>query len=259
MTTITLLSAKGSPGVTTAVVGLSLAWSGTTHGRRVIAVDADPAGGDTAAGVLRAALDAPAGMLALAASRGIDPVEAIDASAVALSADGAARVLPGVPDGARSGALPLAWDVLTAAAPMLEEHGVDLLVDAGRVDRAHPWITGADIAVLVVRPTLPAVAAARRFVIGWPVETTPLELLVVESASAYSNAEVATAVGLPLLGAIAFDPRSAAVHSDGAPPARGFERSAYARSLRRVAADLGQRALHLDVPLATTGAVDVRG
>lgn len=259
MATITLLSAKGSPGVTTTTVALALAWSAATNGHRVLAVDADPVGGDTAAGVLRASLDAPAGMLSLAAARGADPAEAVDASAVPLSEDGAARLLPGIPDGARSRALPLAWDVLTAAAPTLRDQGIDLLVDAGRVDGAHPWITGADVLVLVVRPTLPAVAAARRLVGAWPNAASALHVLVVESPATYTSAEVAAALGLPLVGAIDFDPRAATVHSEGAAPPRGFERSGYARSIRRVAAALARLAVDQPGVTAHSGVVDVRG
>ena len=52
MATFTVLSAKGSPGVSTLAVGLALAWAGAAPGRKALAVDADPIGGDFAAGVL---------------------------------------------------------------------------------------------------------------------------------------------------------------------------------------------------------------
>jgi Flp pilus assembly CpaE family ATPase len=52
---------------------------------------------------------------------------------------------------------------------------------------------------------------------------------------------VATAVGLPLQGVVPFDPVHARVHAEGATPARSFGRSAYARSLQQVAADVAAR------------------
>jgi MinD-like ATPase involved in chromosome partitioning or flagellar assembly len=243
--TISLLSAKGSPGVTTATVALTMAWSTANPGRRALAVDADPIGGDTAAGVLRGAVPTRAGILALATARGIDLQEALDAACVHLRADGSARLLPGIPDQARAGAIPLAWDVLADLRADLHHQRADVLVDAGRVDRAlgSAWLADSDLAVLVVRPTLAAVMAAHRFVEAWPFAGVPLHLLVVTAESPYGVAEVGEAVGTPLLGAVAFDPASARVHSEGAHPGRGFERSDYARSVRRVARDLGALAI----------------
>lgn len=246
MATISLLSAKGSPGVTTATVALTMAWSTANPGRRALAVDADPIGGDTAAGVLRGAVPTNAGILPLATARGIDMQEALDAACVHLRADGSARLLPGIPDQARAGAIPLAWDVLAELRADLHHQGADVLVDAGRVDRAalgSAWLADSDLAVLVVRPTLAAVMAAHRFVEAWPFAGVPLHLLVVTAESPYGVAEVGEAVGTPLLGAVAFDLASARVHSEGAHPGRGFERSEYARSVRRVAGDLGALAI----------------
>ncbi len=256
MATISLLSAKGSPGVTTATVALTMAWSTAHPGRSALAVDADPIGGDTAAGVLRGAVPPSAGILPLATARGIDAHDALDAACVHLRADGSARVLPGVPDQARAAAIPLAWDVVSELRADLHHAGVDILVDAGRVERASlgaGWLADSDMAVLLVRPSLAAVMAAHRFAAGWPLGAVPLYLLVIDAESPYGVAEVGDAVGAPLLGAIAFDPASARVHSEGANPGRGFERSEYARSLRRVAGDLGARAiaradLHLPAP-----------
>lgn len=246
MATISLLSAKGSPGVTTATVALTMAWSTVHPGRRALAVDADPIGGDFVAGVLRGAVPTSAGILPLATSRAIDAHDALDSACVHLRADGSARVLPGVPDEARAAALPLAWDVLAEVRADLHHAGDDVLVDAGRVDRGAlgaAWLADSDVAVLLVRPTLAAVMAAHRFVAAWPLAGVPLHLLVVEARSPYRMEEVAQAVGLPLVGAVAFDPASARVHCEGAAPARGFERSEYARSVRRIATDLGTLAI----------------
>jgi MinD-like ATPase involved in chromosome partitioning or flagellar assembly len=256
MATISLLSAKGSPGVTTTTVALTMAWSTVHPGRRAVAVDADPIGGDTAAGVLRGAVPTSAGVLPLATARGIDPQDALDSACVLLRADGSARVLPGVPDEARSAALPLAWDVLADLRADMHHAGTDVLVDAGRVDRAAlgaAWLADSDLTILLVRPSLAAVMAAHRFAADWPLAGVPLHLVVVDAESPYGTAEVGEAVGAPLLGVVAFDPVSARVHSEGANPVRGFERSEYARTVRRVASDVGALAvaradLHLPAP-----------
>jgi hypothetical protein len=248
MSAFCLLSAKGSPGVTTTTVGLSLVWAAVT-GRRALVLDADPCGGDTAAGILRGSAPPNAGMLALATSRQLPAVEAIEAASVALDGDGCAQLVSGVPDGARAAALPLAWDRVVGSAAALEASRIDVLVDAGRHDPtrpAGPWLGEAGLAILVVRPTLPAVAAAHRLGAAWtapesPTEGVPLELVVVEAPSPYRAREVASAVGLPLLGVLPHQPEHARVHSEGAAPGRGFARSAYVRALHQLARDLGDR------------------
>lgn len=245
MALISLLSAKGSPGVTTATVGLTMAWRGAHPDRGALALDFDPIGGDTAGGVLRGAVSASAGILPLATARDMDPHDALDMASVHLRADGSARLVPGVPDEARAAALPLAWDVISEVRADLHQGGTDVLVDAGRVDRAGlraPWLADADLAALIVRPTLPAVIAAHRLSAQWPAQRTPLHLVVVDGGSPYTTNEVAAAVGLPLLGVVPFDPASARVHSEGATPGRGFERSEYARCVRHLAAGLGAAA-----------------
>jgi hypothetical protein len=244
--TISLLSAKGSPGVTTTTVALTLAWSRAHPGRAGLMVDADPIGGDCAAGVLRGAAPATAGVLPLATARDLDSHAALDAAAVDLRADGSARIVPGVPDEARAAALPLAWDIVAEVRADLHHQGRDVLVDAGRVDRAGlaaPWLADSDLAVLLLRPSLAAVLAAHRFVSQWPLSGVPLHVLVVDAPSPYRGAEVADAVGAPLAGVIAFDAAAARVHSEGAAPGRGFERSGYARTVHRTAVDVGALAL----------------
>jgi hypothetical protein len=186
-------------------------------------------------------------MLALAAARGVPASAAIASASVPLRADGAARLIPGVPDAARAGALSLAWDHLVEARDALEADQVDVLVDAGRVPPLvpTPWVDRADLVLLVVRPTLPAVTAAHRWVATRrPTQAgaVPVGLVVVESPSPYRAHEVADAVGLPLHGVVSFDPARARVHAEGVPAGRGFARSAYARSIQRVAADTAARA-----------------
>lgn len=246
MATVTLMSAKGSPGVSALTVGLALAWSHAQPGRSALAIDADAAGGDFAAGILGGALPAGSGIIPLATSRDVDAGAAVAGAAVHLREDGSARLIAGVPDSSRAGALALAWDRIAAARPDLDGSRTDVLVDAGRVDLSRspaPWVEEADLALLVVRPSLPAVAAAHRFVLGWTaaVGATPsLELVVVDAPSAYRPGEVAAAIGLTCRAVIPFDPVHARVHSEGLAPGRAFGRSGYARSIAGLAQGLAR-------------------
>ena len=245
MTIITLLSAKGAPGVTTATVALGLAWSGVHPGRSALVIDADTAGGDTAAGVLRGTAPAHAGVLPLATARGISARQAVDSASVHLRADGSARLVPGVPDRARSAALGLAWDTISQQLDELADEGCDVLVDAGRVDVSAPvapWIAQSDLVLLATLSNLPSALAAHQFAAAWNCPHVPLHLLVVDSESPYRPVEVSEAVGVGLIGVLPFDQRNARVHSEGVVPPRGFERSGYVRGVQRVAADLGASA-----------------
>jgi MinD-like ATPase involved in chromosome partitioning or flagellar assembly len=247
--TVTFVSAKGSPGASTLAVALALSWAPMLPGRSALAVDADPAGGDFAAGILGGAVQPSAGMLPLATSRGVVSAEAVSRATVHLRRDGTAGLIPGVPDSTRSAALSLAWDALVDARGHLDESRTDLLVDGGRVDLLgpiSPWLTDTDLVLLVVRPTLPAVAAAHRFVANWSTpgartSATPLEAVIVAAPSPYPAGEVAAAVGVPCRAVIEFDPAAARVHSEGEAPPRGFGRSGYVRSVEGLAAGLGAR------------------
>lgn len=237
MAVIAVVSAKGSPGATTTMVALTRAWARAHRGRRAIGIDFDPSGGDVAAGALAGTAPGAAGVLALATRRKDAACPTVESAAVALDSDRAAALVPGVPDAARAGAIPLAWDVLSEALPELAGDGVDLIIDGGRLDGSAPvprWLEAADRVLLVVRASLPWVNAAHRLAHACPAPARAA-LVVVEAPSPYSPREVARAVGLPLLGAIPHDPRSAAVHSDGTTPARGYGRNPFARAIEQLA------------------------
>jgi Flp pilus assembly CpaE family ATPase len=128
----------------------------------------------------------------------------------------------------------------------LAGEGCDVLVDAGRVDGSAPiapWIAQSDLALLVTRPNLPSVLAAHQFATSWKCPQVPLNLVVVASESPYRPTEVSEAVGVGLIGVLPFDQRNARVHSEGVVPPRGFERSGYARSVHRLAAEVGAAAM----------------
>lgn len=241
MAVISVVSAKGSPGATVTALGLALAWPGVAPGRRALVVDADPVGGDMGAGILRGSVPGDRGMLALGASREQASLDLIERYSVDLTADGTVRVLPGIPDSARMTALHLATDRLRACGTELRMAGVDLVVDAGRVDPEAgmgPWIEHSDRVLLVLRPTLPSVRAARALVSAWGPIRVPLDMVLVSSPSPYGPVDVARAVAARRLHEVAFDARSARVYSDGDAPHRAFARTRFVRSLTQVAADL---------------------
>jgi hypothetical protein len=259
MAVIAVVGGKGSPGATSTAVALARAWGGVTS-RTGIAIDLDPFGGDFAAGALAGSVPAGLGVLALATDRGPEPAAAVTAAAVEV--DGAsAMLIPGVPDSARGGAIPLAWAVVAGARTDLADQGVDIFVDGGRMDpgTATPvWLPDAAISVLVVRPSLPWVSAARRLARTWPAGSKP-HVVVVDAPSPYRVEEVVRAVELPLAGVVAFDPRAALVHSDGLAITGTYRRSAYARSISHLARNLHDLLAVPDEGLAASVATPEEG
>lgn len=128
MTLVAVTSAKGAPGVTTAALALASIWP--VH-RRVVLVEADPAGGDIAA---RFGLSPDPGLASLATGlrheRSRTATETLSQHAQQLP--GGLRVLvePVARTEARS-ALEIVADSLPGLA---EADGVDLIVDCGRLE-----------------------------------------------------------------------------------------------------------------------------
>jgi Flp pilus assembly CpaE family ATPase len=256
MTVIAVCSAKGAPGATTTALALALAWP--LNGGSVLVVDADPAGADLASGYLQGATGPGAGAGAVATARG-DLLDAVHGSAVALDATGSRLLLTGPAPfpPTKPGATP-AWSRLREVDSEGEESWT-VVVDVGRLPAGADvsLLAAADLVVLVTGSSLRAVAAARPAAKamrtaepagsasprGW--------LLVVGERRPYPADEVASSLGLPLLGSMAWDPRAAAVLSDGAPAGRWFARAALMRSATAVIArlrDSAQRRTPLSAP-----------
>lgn len=248
MAIITLTSASGSPGVTTTALGLALVWP-----RPVLLVEADPTGGSALlAGYWRGQLDHVGlldlvlaerhGLLADALPRMQLAIEGTDAS-----------VLVGTKSHEQAGSLARLWDPLLGVLQNLP--GQDVIVDAGRLGldgSPHSLLVYSDVTLLVAHSSLRALAAARSWAATLAADVVPghdLKLVLVGEGRKYRAGEVARTLGLPVAGSLAWDPRAAAVFSDGASyPARrfggqraaerGFEQSGYLRSLRTLAAAL---------------------
>lgn len=162
MAVIALASAKGSPGVTTAALALTLTWQS-----RCVLAECDPAGGSIQAGYLAGALPADRGIreLAVAELRGEDLRERWWSQLVDLEAPHRRRLLlPGITDPVQSGALRPVWDRLAAFFAELEQAqpSFDVIVDCGRLAAPNPpWpvLHRADAVLLVVPATLPGMSA----------------------------------------------------------------------------------------------------
>lgn len=156
---ITVASAKGSPGVTTAARVLASVWP-----TDVVLADCDPAGGDLA--LLGRApggevLDPDRGLLSLAAEarRGL-AAGVLDEHLQRL--DGGLDVLCGVTSPEQVTGIGPIWPALGGLFARLP--GRDVLVDAGRLTVASPVVpvvAASDVLLLVVRPRLEGYAHLR--------------------------------------------------------------------------------------------------
>jgi hypothetical protein len=230
-----LVSAGGSPGVTTAALALALGWPG-----QVILAECDRSGGDVAAGLFAGHLPATSGLLPLAVQAGQDAAAAVGAlwqQLVPLDEDRSRWLLAGLTDPRQAAALAPAWPVLVQA---LENVPADVIADCGRLDdpgTAPPVLGTASLAVLVLRPTLRQVSKARPRVamltgmLGGPGRLAAL----IVGEGGYTAREIGGTLGLPVIGTLPEDAKAAAVLSDG----RGTHRRLAVRPLLRAAAAAG--------------------
>ena len=237
----TLTCVRGGTGATTTAVGLAAVWP-----RPVLLVEADPCGYSAVlAGALAASVPVGPGVLdaAMAARAGrLD--SALPEMLVELPGT-RARLLPGLASVAQRRSLtPAVWlDLAGELRVWAERTGIDLLIDTGPLtDAGHPagLHALADLVCLVTRPDLVGVSSAR----NWADELadslpdpTRLHLLVVGSHRAYTAAQVAGYLRLPLLGDLGSDPVTAAHYSHGDPLPRRH-RGALTRALPAAAAAL---------------------
>jgi hypothetical protein len=235
---VSLVSAKGSPGVTTAAAALAAVGveRRLAKNRRqpVDLAELDPSGGDVEpltgvtgeSGLLRAASELRAETLlsqVVEAPRGVRsllvPTSALEANATVMAA----------------------LDVWCAA---LSSVGGMVVADAGRWERAHPAaarLVGSDVVAVVCRPDARGVEHVRHILtdvrsLVWPV---PVVVITVGSHP-YGDVEVAASLGLTSVGALAWDPKGAtALWAEGVGRRLGrWSSSALARSARTVLGEL---------------------
>lgn len=242
MTTVLvgMVSAKGSPGVTATALAVASQWP-----RRVLLLEADPFGGDVRAGLGGGEWPASAGIADAVVdlrSTGLD--EALRRR-VHRPAPHAPPVLAGLGCVGQSSSVP--WTQLAAALGRMS--GADAVADCGRVailDGVTALLRACDVVVLISGSSLRAVRSTSRVApllrdeLGADSGDGRVSLLVVGPDEPYSSSEIAAGCQLPLLGELPRDHRAAGVWTDGAPPARGFDRSPLQRGARRIATRLAR-------------------
>ncbi|MFC0029493.1 ParA family protein [Micromonospora chaiyaphumensis] len=223
MAVIALVSAKGSPGVTTAALAAALSWH-----RRLVLAECDPAGGSVLAGYLGGALDGPRGLgeLAVGELRDGNLESAFWSQLVDLDAPRRERLLlPGVVDPAQAGSVTPLWQRFADFFTSLER-GVppyDVLVDCGRLPvGGPPWpvLRAAAVVLLVTRAHLPDLSATRATVKAIErdfaehrIPPGTLRLLVV--GDGHGSSEISKALRLPVIARLPHDPRTAGVLAHG--------------------------------------------
>jgi MinD-like ATPase involved in chromosome partitioning or flagellar assembly len=197
VTTVAVCSGKGSPGATFVATNLAAALARAR--RDVLLLDVDPAGGDVCC------------YLGLDPRRGLHPLlrmEGITPEPDRLLAEAEERsgflVLCGFPEASELASPETLNSVLAAARASRRT----VVADLGRVPGASALAASeADLVVLVVRPDLVSVLGAARALrcLKTSVDGPDRVAAVVsglERRRAGDRAEVADALGLPILGAI---------------------------------------------------------
>ena len=226
-----LVSAKGAPGVTTSALAIAAEWP-----RAAVVVDADPSGGDVAAGLGRGAWPEGCHLLELVAQCRTTPLDVALRALVVRTGDHAPLALAGLGSPAQTPVVP--WSSLGRGLARLTS--VDVVCDLGRYlhgASSREFLDACDRIVVVTRSTLPATRAAARLVDllrdGMPASR--IGIVVVAPGGPYAAEDIAEGCQTPLVGEMPDDPRTAAVWSRGAPAGRGLSRSPLQRAARRVA------------------------
>lgn len=153
---VSFVSAKGSPGVTTATLALGARWS-----RTAVVIDADPFGGDMPAGVGRGSWPSGAGLLELVVDIRSMSVYAALRRHVHRPAAHCPPILAGFGSAGQAGTVP--WSRI--ADPLGRLPDADVLADCGRYVPAggvEQLLQLSDVVVLVSGSSLRAARSAAR-------------------------------------------------------------------------------------------------
>ncbi|MCL3862056.1 hypothetical protein [Actinotalea sp. K2] len=213
MSLVSLCSVTGSPGVTTTAMAMGTVWPVVT-GRRVVVLDADASGSGVLPGYLRGAVPSAGGVLRLAAT-GARTAQTLLEHCVAWDEDHSRLLLVGVTTSVEARGLGGLWHTVTDLVPDLDQLGVDLVADVGRLEHVSeptPLLERAGSAVVVTRPTLGGVLAAsagleRLRTLRGPVRAT--SAMLVGERRPYSADEVRHELGVDRLPVLSWDPRAA--------------------------------------------------
>ncbi len=229
MSVVCLISAHGSPGVTTTALVLAATWP--SH-RRCLLVEADLFGGVIAA---RYGLGDTPGLSSLAADsrRGLDD-DAVWRHAQHLPGGVSVLVGPATPDEAHAVLRDLAGALGTWSTEQTE---IDVIIDCGRMppDSSTVGIIGeANVVMVLTRPTLDQLRPAAHRLGTLDASGIDVGLLLVGDEP-YGSAEVTAALQTRVVGTVAWDPRTAAVLTGARGSVRDLRRSPLVRSVATLA------------------------
>lgn len=223
MSMVTLVSAHGSPGVTTTALVLAATWPDP---RRCLLVEADSFGGVVAA---RFGLGDTPGLSTLAAqTRGGFNDAAVKAHIQRLPGGLGVLVGPASPEEAQA-----VWR--DAAGPLAEwaaTGSVDVVVDRGRLPPGVPpggTPSGRSLVLVVTRPTVDQLRPASIRQAALAAAGFDASLLLVGDRP-YGSDEVAATMRVPVAGVVAWDPSTAAALAGMAGAVRDLRRSLLVRS-----------------------------
>jgi len=243
MSMYSLISPGGSPGVTTTALALALTWP-----RPVIVAECDPGGGSVLAGLFAGHLPAPRGLLGVAfeAGRGQAAVAAeLSGQLVPLDESRTRRLLAGISDPRQVPGLSPVWP---AIATGLARQDADVLADCGRLDvgASQPVsvLTESALVIVVMRPTLRQVAAARpriEMVAQLLGDRERIGLLLIGD-SGLSGKEISRALDAPVAATLPLDEKTAGVLSDGIGRRSGIDRRPLMRAAQTAGLSLARTA-----------------
>lgn len=253
---ISLMSASGAPGVTTAALTLALVWP-----RPTVLVEADPAGGSAIlAGYLRGMGAHDKTIVDLAIAHRNQMLEQSIQGVVTPIPDTTVKLIPAIRSHAQAASMAPLWESLVQVFGDLEAAGTDVIVDGGRLGMEGfpmPLVAGSDMVLLTCRTTLPALVVAQpwsrhmRELMEARGAGRALGLYLVGPGRPHSTGQVAAALGLPVVATSAFDPVTAEMVSLGAEPRRGFEQSPLFRSARAAVEAINQQVARNRAALAS--------
>lgn len=261
-----LVSPGGSPGVTTTALALALTWP-----RPVIVAECDPAGGAILAGLFAGHLPAPSGLLGvvLDAGRGAGALAGdLTGHLAPLDDSGNKMFLAGINDPRQAPGLAPSWPVIAAA---LASQQADVIADCGRLDAGHGQpanvLAQAMAVVMVMRPSLRQIAAARPRIdqalslIGGNGRLGVLLIGERGPGGGRSPAagEIAKALGVPVVGTLPEDVRTAAVLSDGVGRRSNVSGRPLMRAARTAGITMSQAAARAAVPVVVAPATGQPG
>jgi hypothetical protein len=216
-----------SCGVTTLALALAATWP---NSRRVLLVEADPAGGTLAAA---SGWPPEPSMVSFAAAsrRGLDP-EQVWEHCHRLPGGAAALACPVSVDQARS-----ALGMLGAGVGRFSELDADVLVDCGRLDpslASRGLLDGADRIVLATRPRLADLHALATWTEAHPFDGIRARLVMVGDGP-YPDGEISETLGIEIGARLPWDPTAAAALVSVPATARDVRMAPLVRAARSLA------------------------